>query len=226
MVRRKVNEIAVARGEWAGAPIPLEHCKLIMEPRYPWPGMHGAQVGAKATEKEAAPFTVINSWHCFSRQAWIYVLDVDGKRCAGFDSHGPGRRMRFWIDTLGVAAAEVWTIEAEANALEKLKGLVTAQAYKCYVLSGTFLETSKRSLVTYLFRKLRPTVALRPDKAGMMEVLTCLCLHPLGYYDQTWAGVMTPTDDVIAHLLMMRGCEHRFWRKANHHGMYRASAGI
>ncbi len=206
--------------------MPLEHCKLIMEPRYPYTGLHGAQFGAAKPAPDATPFTVVNSWYCFQRQCQIYILDIDGKREVGYESHGPGTRLRFWMDTLGVAAAEVWSIAAETNALEKLKGLVSAQAFKCYVLSGTFLETSKRSLVTYVFRKLRPTLALRPDKDGMMEVLTALCLHPLGFYDQTWAGVMTPTDDVIAHLLMMRGCEHRFWRKANHHDMHRASSGV
>ena len=39
----------------------------------------------------------------------------------------------------------------------------------------------------------------------------------IGYYGNTWAGVMCPTDEVIAHLLMMRGSEEKFWANANQH---------
>ena len=62
----------------------------------------------------------------------------------------------------------------------------------------------------YLFRKGRPTIALRQDE-DVNYALCALCLHPIGYYGDTWAGVMCPTDEVIAHLLMMRGSEEKFW---------------
>jgi hypothetical protein len=39
----------------------------------------------------------------------------------------------------------------------------------------------------------------------------------MGRYDGTFAGVMPPTDEVVADLLAMRGDEHFFWRKSNQH---------
>ena len=90
-----------------------------------------------------------------------------------------------------------------------------------------FLEKSERSGVTYLFRKLRPTVALRPCRDGDgMRVLAALCLHPIGYYDGSWAGAMCPTDDVVAHLMLMRGDEVMFWRRSNQHPADRPEAGL
>jgi hypothetical protein len=63
------------------------------------------------------------------------------------------------------------------------------------MLTGHFPEISKRSGVTYLFRRGRPTIALRQDEE-VNYALCALCLHPIGYYGDTWAGVMCPTDEV------------------------------
>jgi hypothetical protein len=135
-----------------------------------------------------------------------------------------GKRLRFWVDTIG--ASEAWSVAAEVRATETLRGLVTESAWAKYMLTGSFLETSRRSGVTYLFRKLRPTVALRGTKGGDTRILAVLCLHPIGYYEETYAGAMVPTDDVIAHLMLMRGCEPKFWAKANSHPSWSAAAGI
>lgn len=95
------------------------------------------------------------------------------------------------------------------------------------MMTGSFLETSQRSGVTYLFRRLRPTLAMRGSLDGSsVHILAALCLHPIGYYSDSFAGTMVPTDDVCAHLLMMRGDEHHFWRKANHHNIHAASSGL
>jgi hypothetical protein len=56
--------------------------------------------------------------------------------------------------------------------------------------------------------------------------LCALCLHPIGYYADTWAGVMCPTDEVIAHLVLMRGSEEKFWANANQHPLDRPAAGL
>ncbi len=215
------------RGEWAGAPLPVDHVALVMEPRYPMPGLNGFKFNRSDSEaKPDRPYEVINRWFSFARNVEVCVLRMDGKSYVGFDAHGPGRRLELWINTLGVAAQHVWSIEAEAEAVKKLSELVSEQAFRCYVLTGSFLETSKRSGVMYMFRKLRPTIAMRPNREGIMQVIAGLCLHPLGYYAESWAGVLCPTDDVIAHLMMMRGCEHQFWKKANHHPMWAASIGV
>lgn len=58
------------------------------------------------------------------------------------------------------------------------------------------------------------------------RILCALCLHPIAYYSKSWAGAMTPTDDVCAHLMMMRSDEHLFWRRANQHAPWRPEAGL
>jgi hypothetical protein len=93
-------------------------------------------------------------------------------------------------------------------------------------LTGMFLETSKRSAVTYLFRRLRPTVAIGRNKDGGGNIMAALCLHPIAYYAGSWAGAMCPTDDVLAHYCLMRGDEKMFWRRANQHAAFRPEAGL
>lgn len=227
-VRDMIGKIAVDRGEWGGLPIPVDHIKLVMEPRFPWPALNGMKVNDTKPAPASDPdvdFKIVNDWFCWQRHAKVYLVETGGKRVVMLDAEAQGRRFLFWMNTVGVACT-AWTVAAETRAMEKLKDLVTPHAFKCYALTGSFLETSPRSKVTYLFRKLRPTIALRPDRDQDMQILAVLCLHPLGYYEQSWAGVMTPTDDVISHLVLMRGDEPRFWRKANHHPTWAASAGL
>lgn len=122
------------------------------------------------------------------------------------------------------------TWEAEVTAMERLATHVSDPQYKSYILSGAFIETSKRSGVKYVFRKNAPTLALRetnkcPGGDGM-KCLAALCLHPMAYYKGTSAGSMAPTDEVIAHLTMMRGDEHFYWRKANQHRNWDPRSGV
>jgi hypothetical protein len=37
---------------------------------------------------------------------------------------------------------------------------------------------------------------------------------------------MCPTDDVIAHLQLMRGDERMFWKRSNQHPSWRPEAGL
>ena len=90
---------------------------------------------------------------------------------------------------------------------------------------GHFAESSEHSLVTYLFRRGRPTIAIRQTEE-YSHPLCALCLHPIGYYGDTWAGAMCPTDEIIAHLLMMLGSEEKFWANANQHSVDRPAAGV
>lgn len=133
--------------------------------------------------------------------------------------HGFTRVLR----TLGCQPA--WGLEQESNAVRLLGSLVSHHQFKQYMLTGMFLETSKRSGVQYVFRRLRPTVALRHENESV-RVLACLCMHPLGYYDESWAGAMCPTDDVVAHLTMMRGDEPTFWRRSTQHPAWHPGAGL
>ena len=51
-------------------------------------------------------------------------------------------------------------------------------------------------------------------------------MHPLGYFASSWIGAMPPTDEVVAHLLMIRGDEHYFWRKANQIPFSEPNSGV
>jgi hypothetical protein len=166
-------------------------------------------------------FRRVNSWWNARYQANINVFhDPEGRARATFS---PVDRLTFTIQTLEAAA--VWPFEAEQKALQKLATLVSQDLFELYCLTGHFAEVSKRSQVTYLFRKGKPTIAIRQDEEGGYP-LCALCLHPIGYYADTWAGVMCPTDEVIAHLLMMRGSEEKYWANANQHPVDHPNAGV
>jgi hypothetical protein len=224
-LRTACNAKAALDGEWAGALMPVEGIPLVVEPRYPYQ-MNGKYFGEKLhkDDPDDDPITVVNSWYSTPNSATVYICrDSKGLFHLMLPEYG-GKRLEMWIQTLGASAS--WDFKAELTAMQTLREHLSEWAFQRYVLTGTFLETSKRSGVTYLFRKLRPTVAMRPTSDGKMRVLATLCLHPIAYFDGTWAGGMVPTDDVIAHLLLMRGDEHRFWKKSNHHPVWAASAGI
>lgn len=228
-LRRVVNNIAIERGEWGGYPIPIERIRLVMEPRFPLAGLNGLKLRAPDDQEKPkdVDYTLLNHWFDYRRNMEILVCrDADGFSRAYFSPSGPGKRLTYWMNTLGVAAGYAWDWSVERRAIEKLQSLVSKHAFHCYQMVGGFLETSRRSGVTYLFRKLRPTIAMRPGEGNEMKVLAVMCLHPLGYYEESWAGVMCPTDDVVAHLMLMRGDEHWFWKKSNHHDMHEAGAGI
>jgi hypothetical protein len=108
---------------------------------------------------------------------------------------------------------------AEGIACGKLAATIKPHLYRGYMLYGSFPETSKRSGLTYLFRRGLPTLVLRVKideyKNETITPLCGLCLHPIGYYEASNAGAMVPTDEILAHLFMMRGDEHLFWRRAN-----------
>ena len=151
------------------------------------------------------------------------IWEHEGK--IGWGKEPRANQMPMAIATID--AADAWSIECEARAVDTLAELVTHRQFKHYMLTGTFLETSKRSGLHYLFRRLRPTVAIGAAQDGKsMKILCALCLHPIAYYAGTWGGSMVPTDDVIAHLMLMRGDEPMFWRRSNQHPAYAPEAGV
>lgn len=232
-IRAALQSVALERDEWAGYPMPIKDFPLRLNPRQPMAAMlqgayfEGDQI--RSRDKENAPPLspiVRNEWYSHRYQARVMIAEVEG-RLRALMAPAVGTRNTLTIDTLGVAASAAWSAKAEFTAMEKLHGLVTEHAWKCYVLTGGFLESSDRSGVIYFFRKLRPTLALKATADGSdTQILAALCLHPIGYYERTWAGVMVPTDDVIAHLLLARGDEADFWRQANQHPPWAPEAGI
>lgn len=214
--RAFLNLLGDGSGEWAGLPMPVDGEKLAVHPSYTFAALF------KEEEDKSLP-PIFNRWPCLKYRADVVVYDdpETGRRTVGFISWP--NPVDLHIHTAGLSCA--WEIEPEIKAAEKLRGLITPHAFKTWLLTGSFLETSKRSGVSYLFRRLRPTVAIS-STSGRVRFLAALCLHPIGYYRDTWAGCMVPTDEVVAHLMLMRGDEHLFWKQANQHPAWRPEAGL
>jgi hypothetical protein len=225
-LRNKLREIARERGDWAGIPMPLDGERLMVEPNYPNAEALMA-IGAPpalAADAEYEGYEMVNRWHCASRRCSVLVF------------HGPAGQVTWGIEpevhSLPFAlstlnCAEAWGIEQESNAVQLLGTLIGHRQFKQYMLTGMFLERSQRSGVHYLFRRLRPTVAIVADeKRGGTRILCTLCMHPIAYYRGSWAGAMCPTDDLIAHLMLMRGDEAMFWKRSNQHPSWAPESGL
>jgi len=118
------------------------------------------------------------------------------------------------------AASSAHTITAERRAMRKLKSHLNATQWRTYVLTGMFTEPSRRSKLYYIFRRVAPTIVSRicADEDGIyLRPFLTLCMHPVGYTAHSGTGCMCPTDDVIAHLLLMRSDEHLYWKKSVQH---------
>jgi hypothetical protein len=236
-LRNGLRHLAQERGEWAGYPMPMTGNPLVVEPSYPGAGGvevigHSAETLAemKAEAEFSAGKTIVNRFYSSAKRANIIVWrDEQGKYDWGVDFKVNG--MTLQLATL--SAADAWGSEQEAAALQLLASHLRHRQFKQYLLTGMFMEASPRSGVHYLFRKLRPTIAasLRgghpwSPSYGEFKMLAALCLHPIAYYSGSWAGAMCPTDDVIAHLMLMRGDEPMFWRRANQHPPWLPEAGL
>lgn len=252
---RAIQRLAYESGDWAGLPMPVRGQVLVVEERYPhrdmlerirWTDDDGPRKltdeEIHASREEAVDAVLASSYYSHAKQALVYIerepvlgeIAKDGSapihlraKKAHVIPHTPHEeRLKLGLETLGAAFA--WDINAELNAMARLQTLVTERQFHHYVTCGSFIETSKRSRVTYWFRRARPTIALRPRGCDddIMRVIAALCLHPIAYYHRTHAGAMVPTDDVLAHLLLMRGDEHRYWRFANQHSPEDPNSGL
>ena len=220
-------------GEWAGFPMPIEGTRMVIHPSYPFAKnlgetfMPAPQARVCRNEDVREDVELRNEWRSYRDGKEISIWR-EGKKFL----HMFSRRQNSAPLLIGtISAARAWDYDAELRAMETLKRHVTDWAFRCYSMTGTFLETSPRSGVIYMFRRLRPTLAMtaRPDRNGRdvgVRALCTLCAHPIGYYDGSWAGALVPTDDVIAHLLMMRSDEHFFWRVCNQHQVWAPEAGL
>ena len=214
-------------GEWAGIPVPIEGERLIVAPQMPFAGLFERKsaneiAGEKMAEKG---WRWRNSFWCGRWRAIINLIErPDGKVVGSWEP--AFHHITHDLATMGASVA--WGLEQEQRALQLLGTMIRHHAMKHYVLTGMFLEQSPRSGLCYVFRRLKPTVVLKltgdPDESP--RILASLCMHPIAYYEGSWAGAMCPTDDVIAHLTLMRGDEHRYWKVCNQHPPYRPEAGL
>ncbi len=157
-------------------------------------------------------------FHLLSKKTGRARLEVNQR---GASEKSVEASYRFTIQQrTATALSTAHTVGAERAALRKLRTHLNATQWRSYVLSGTFWEVSRKSGLVYVFRRAAPTVVAKlvfsEQGAGLKPIVT-LCMHSLGYSLETHAGMMCPSDDVIAHLLMMRANEHFYWRKTNPH---------
>lgn len=232
--------LSVERELYGGIPTPVEGLRLVLEKkREDAAGWARFRFPSEVTEDEGTGLgeheTVRNHWENQSTKTQVWIVwkhqpgHPDFKAEVVKERWGWYRealtRQKMMIDT-GLAAT-AYLIEAEERALVKLADLVTTHQFKMYLLTGMVAEMSKRSQVCYWFRRMRPTIAMKvPCDSENLHFLAALCMHPIGYYADTWAGVMAPTDEMIAHLLLMRGDEKMFWRRANQHPITALQAGL
>lgn len=217
-IATKIQQLSKERGEWAGMPTPMgDDFPMTIEPRHPY----RMDECAKAYRSDG--WCTVNSW---TDPRWGFRVMVQrneaGRARVAFLPGG--RRVDMLVGSFGIMDA--WSSDAETRANTKLWSMIGAHRFKMWTMTGAFLETSKRSGVVYIFRRLRPTVAIKADADGTMKILCTLCLHPIGYYHNAWGGCMVPTDEAVAHLAMMRGDEPKFWAHANQHAPSEPESGL
>jgi hypothetical protein len=236
-VRQAVRDVAEEIGEWAGLPIPLDDHTVVFESNHPLAGTYLYHLKPRDGNEEVSItcrgqfWLPENEWiDKYGRRVELLVDIESGERSWSIRRHNtPINRLNLQLRTM--MTAQAWDLEAEYAARDKLRSLVDERQFHAYEMTGMFNEVSKRSTVTYVFRKLRPTLALADEsKVGRespaYRVIAALCMHPIAYYQSTFSGALTPTDDVIAHLMTMRGDEHYFWRKANNHSLDEPESGV
>jgi hypothetical protein len=226
-LRNGLRQIAKERDVWAGIPMPLDGEQMVIHPRYPF-ATEMMAIGAQRDEVDANVadgVTIRNRFWSDRLKAEVYIWQAANGKIVATVDHKPHH---ISIDLRTLGCSQAWGIEQEHNAIQLLGTLLRHHQFKQYLLTGMFLERSERSGLTYMFRRLKPTVCLdaRDKDASSCRILACLCMHPISYYSGTWAGGMCPSDDIVAALLLMRADEHFFWKRSNQHHPSRPEAGL
>jgi hypothetical protein len=201
--------------------MPITDQPLTIEPTYPKAAEIAAIGQSQVPDTKPPGYKLRNVFWSSHRRSDIIIWNEYEKVIYGLNSGAH----HFDQDLQTMGASLAWGIEQEAKALQTLATLLRHHPFKQYLLTGMFIERSKRSGISYVFRKLRPTVAVSTT-GPYLKILCAMCTHPIGYYSGSWAGAMCPTDDVIAHLMLMRGDEHMFWKRSNQHPAFRPEAGL
>lgn len=221
---RDINQIAEAQGFLSGVPVPIlgeDSPDLVMAPGVPLAEIFHMNQAARHLDRTEAEgelrlgrMKVRNSWRVLGDHTVCVIDTTEGPM--SLRRWDAGIRLRKMAYGMEVRHKAHQRAEAELKAMDSLKARISRSQYDSYVLSGVFPEHSPRSDLYYYFRKGLPTLAIsfHGGNSDSGKVLAALCLHPMGYYQGTHVGLMTPTDEVIAHLLMMRSDEHRFWAKS------------
>lgn len=212
----------------AGIPLPASG-GMTVHPRFKLAGVLERDIDyVEVDTKDAVTDDdqgTIRTWFWAARRQRRAMIIEDkehpGKVKLRLGEQQASERLRMLLNTL--AGSRLWTFEQEGRALEMLRGLITEGQLHTYQMMGCLTETSVRTGLLYLFRKLRPTLVFTPrDKHGLdtpeaSSLIAGLCMHPIAHYNDSWAGALCPTDDVMAHLMLMRGDEQMLWKRCNQH---------
>jgi len=185
--------------------------------------VHVCQV-SDVDEAQDEPY-VVNMWKTTPK---TIAVGKYSKGAVCFKSDGTRERLEMYLSSLLCQAGAV-DAEAELHAMVSLLKRLNRNQRDSYILGGAFPETSKRSGVTYIFRKGRPTLALKIEKVEGGEkrhFLAALCSHPLAWFENTFVGAYPPSDEVLANLLSVRADEHAFWKKSHQHSLDDPAAGV
>ena len=137
--------------------MPLEGVDLVLEPRYPHAQLFPKKEKPKPEEYDAN-CKLRNSFYATSkRRSCLVWSEPSGRIEWGLE----GTIHHFTIDMETMGASVAWGIEQEASALQTLAELLPHHAFKKYLLTGMFVEQSKRSNVYYFFRRLKPYLPIR-----------------------------------------------------------------
>lgn len=230
-VAAKLAEVAESMGCDMGIPMPdLEMGNQFISARNTPLGLN-IQYMTRPDETEFAEglrrsgARVINSWTQLGDQSISLVSD--GQEVLIMTEPHAGCRLRKLMETM-ITRSQLPNMSAKAElaAMECLKEKLNVCQWDSYVLNGAFPERSARSDLHYIFRKGYPTLAVSYHNSPGGRVLAALCLHPIGYYAGTHCGSMTPSDEVIAHLLLMRADEHKFWARSGQWSAIDSRSGI
>lgn len=227
-IKELIQDRAKEQGHLYGAPVPIEGFQLVVAKRFPnrqaYENINEVTFSDPHRDKQVVDPSEIVVNHFERTDADYFIIRQDGK--TRMERYPIDRTKLAWQYAMRTATVGLeWDAEAEVKAHSKLKELIGTARINRYICSGIVMETSKRSNITYLFRRGKPTIA-HSNWKGILRPIAALCLHGIGYYHQTFAGAMVPTDDLICHLLLMRADEHRYWRNCNIHKIEAVESGI
>jgi hypothetical protein len=232
-LQNAINQLALEnQGTEYGLPLPsLSAMDRPMVVAKGVPLRHVIEQSARTELEEelSHKIKVRNSWSKLG-DAEIAIIETEEGPFA-LPRYHAGWRLQKLLDTSMIRSGTTQTAEAELRAMDSLKLRINKRQWESYVLSGMFPERSEKSDLHYFFRKGYPTIVASYHegiKPGFQEghVLACLCLHPIGYYQQTYCGLMCPTDEVICHLLLMRADERKYWSQCGQWSAHDPRSGI
>ena len=233
----KVDQILHERGIHCGMPRGANECRIITKNEKLAVILKGMNPGAYSDGNDDFAEATDNEW--VAHRAWqtsrewkgsfwevlVFKNSQTGRCRLVLKEYQPWlRRFNFMIETIG-RRAMYCDVSAELTARRRLFQELAQHQQDAYTVSDAFIEIG-RSGIRYILRKNRPTIAIRRAQDGTERVLCALCMHPVAYYDETWAGTLPPSDEVLSHLLMIRANEKLYWRKSNQIPPEKVNSGV